>query len=216
VGTDIFTERTGTFTGNPVGAQFLDRFLRDVGSFNLGVPGQGNLLGNNIGADEKAAATVVNGTQQAAQDALGIDYNSDGKGIGFNVPSLLGLYGEPPYMHNGATESLAGVVADVKHRTDNGHSYDYLSNPSDQALVVKFIESIDVNTVPFVPLSLVPSGAYVILSFDSVSGVQYSIEARTNLNGPAAAISGVAGTGARLEIPIPLDTTSRFFRLVSP
>ena len=31
------------------------RFLRDIGSFNLGVPGQGNPLGNNIGADEKAA-----------------------------------------------------------------------------------------------------------------------------------------------------------------
>src|SRR5262249_2744539 len=33
---EISTERTGTFTGNPVGAQFLDRFLRDIGSFNLG------------------------------------------------------------------------------------------------------------------------------------------------------------------------------------
>src|SRR5262249_1364185 len=74
---EIFTERNPTnFVGNPVAAQYLDRFLRDIGSFNLGVPGQGNLLGNNIGADEKAAAAVVNGTQQAAQDALGIDYNS--------------------------------------------------------------------------------------------------------------------------------------------
>ena len=90
-GSDIFTERTGTFTGNPVGAQYLDRFLRDIGSFNLGVPGQGNPLGNNIGADEKAAPTVVSGVQQPAQDALGIDYNSDAKGVGFNVPSLLGL-----------------------------------------------------------------------------------------------------------------------------
>src|SRR4029434_5691045 len=27
---EIFTERTGTFTGNPVGAQYLNRFLRDV------------------------------------------------------------------------------------------------------------------------------------------------------------------------------------------
>ena len=38
---EIFTERTGTFTNNPVGAQYLNRFLRDIGSFNLGVPGQG-------------------------------------------------------------------------------------------------------------------------------------------------------------------------------
>src|SRR5262249_19779429 len=150
--------------------------------FNLGVPGQGNLLGNNIGADEKAAAAVANGTLQAAQDALGIDYNSDGKGIGFNVPSLLGLHGLPPYMHNGAAESLAGVVADVKHRTDNGRLSDYLSYPPDQAYVVKSLESIDVNTVPFVPLSIAPNGAYAIISFDSINGVQYSIEARTTIN----------------------------------
>src|SRR6185369_5007729 len=107
---EISTERTPTnFVQNPVGIQYLNPFLRDMGSFNLGVPGQGNLLGNNIGADEKAAATVVSGTLQAAQDALGIDYNDDGKGIGYNVPSLLGLYQVPPYLHNGAAESLATV-----------------------------------------------------------------------------------------------------------
>src|SRR5207248_11548309 len=127
-GATISTERTGTFTGNPVGAQFLDRFLRDVGSFNLGVPGQGNDLGNNIGADEKAAPTVVTNTLVLGQDALGRDYNGDGKGIGFNVPSLLGIYGLPPYLHNGAAESLAAVVADVKHRTDDGRLPDRLSN----------------------------------------------------------------------------------------
>ena len=49
---ELNTERLPTpFTGNPVGAQYLNRFLRDIGSFNLGVPGQGNLFGSNIGAD---------------------------------------------------------------------------------------------------------------------------------------------------------------------
>jgi YVTN family beta-propeller protein len=216
IGTDIFTERTGVFTGNPVGAQFLDRFLRDVGSFNLGVPGQGNPLGNNIGADEKAAPTVVNGVQQAAQDALGTDYNSDGKGIGFNVPSLLGLYSEPPYMHNGAAESLAAVVADVKHRTDNGRIPDLLSDAADQAKVVKFLESIDVHTVPFVPLSIVQSDDYVILSFDSVSGVEYDIEARTSLTDPGITIGSIIGTGNRLSIPFPIDNDVKFYRLASP
>ena len=52
---EIAKERTGTFTGNPVGAAYVARFLRDIGSFNLGVPGGGNEFGNNIGADEKAA-----------------------------------------------------------------------------------------------------------------------------------------------------------------
>src|SRR5205814_10560947 len=86
---EIFTERNPTnFVGNPVGTQYLNRFLRDIGSFNLGVPGQGKPLGNNVGADEKAAPAVSGGVLQPAPDALGIDYNNDGKGIGFNVPSL--------------------------------------------------------------------------------------------------------------------------------
>ena len=147
---------------------------------------------------------------------MGIDYNSDGRGIGFNVPSLLGLYGEPPYMHNGAAESLAGVVADVKHRTDNGRITDLLSNPTDQVKVVKFLESIDVHTVPFVPVSIVQSNAYVILSFDSVNGVQYGIEARTNITGPANLIGSATGTGGRLDVPSPITPTTRFFRLISP
>src|SRR5207247_7102057 len=108
-GTEIFTERTGMFTGNPVGAQYLNRFLRDIGSFNLGVPGQGNPLGNNIGADEKAAPAVANGTLQAAQDALGRDDNSDGKGTGFNVPALPGSHGFPPYLHTRAGDSLGAA-----------------------------------------------------------------------------------------------------------
>ncbi|HYV30065.1 MAG TPA: beta-propeller fold lactonase family protein, partial [Candidatus Binatia bacterium] len=147
-GSEIFTERTGTFTNNPVGAQYLNRFLRDIGSFNLGVPGGGNPLGNNIGADEKAAPAVANGTLQAAQDALGRDDNSDGKGTGFNVPSLLGSHALPPYLHNGAAESLAAVVADVNHRTDGGRLPDRLSNAADQAKVVAFVESVDVATAP--------------------------------------------------------------------
>ncbi|HTD85734.1 MAG TPA: hypothetical protein VK850_04090, partial [Candidatus Binatia bacterium] len=137
--TEIFSERTGTFTGNPAAAQYLNRFLRDIGSFNLGVPGQGNPLGDNVGADEKAAPAVVNGVLQAAQDGLGFDYNGDGKGTGFNVPSLFGIRAVPPYMHNGAAESLALVLADVRHRTANGQLPDMLSNVADRAKVVSFL-----------------------------------------------------------------------------
>jgi hypothetical protein len=210
------TERTGTFTNDPVGAQYLNRFLRDVGSFNLGVPAQGNSLGNNVGADEKAAPTVVAGVQQAAQDALGIDYNADGRGIGFNVPSLLGIHSVPPFMHNGAAESLAAAVADVKHRTDNDRRVDYLSNTNDQAKVVKFLESIDVATVPFLPVQAFQLGPYVILAFDSVNGVTYGVEARATITGPSFVIGSVIGTGQRLYVAIPLTAPARFFRLVSP
>jgi YVTN family beta-propeller protein len=216
-GSEIFTERNPTnFTGNPVGTQYLNRFLRDIGSFNLGVPGQGNPLGNNIGADEKAAPAVVGGVQQAAQDALGIDYNSDGKGIGFNVPSLLGLHGLPPFLHNGAAESLAAVTSDPKHRTDNGRRPDTLSNAADQGKVVKFLESIDLNTVPFVPISIIKFDTFIVLLFDSVDGVEYGIEERSLLAGPPELVTSITGTGDRLGVLLPIESTPRFFRLVAP
>ena len=158
--TDIFCERNinnaalpgcakDPVFGNPVAAQFLDRFLEDVGSFNLGVRGRGNPIDGNIGGAEKAAPVVVAGVLQAQQDALGIDYNNDGKGVGFSVPSLLGIFGAPPYMHNGACETIACVVADRKHRTGNGRFADGLGDPAKWALVVKFVESISTRTTPF-------------------------------------------------------------------
>jgi YVTN family beta-propeller protein len=144
---ELFTERTPPQTfGNPVGVQYLNRFLRDIGSFNLGVPGKGNEFGLNIGGPETGPPTVSSGTLVPGQDALGIDYNADGKGIGFNVPSLLGLHAAPPFLHNGAAESLAAVLSDVKHRTANGTMPDRLANPADQALVAAFVESIDFGT----------------------------------------------------------------------
>jgi len=215
-GPEIFTERTGTFTGNPVGAQYLNRFLRDVGSFNLGVPGQGNDLGNNVGADEKAAPAVTSGALQLAQDGLGIDYNSDGNGIGFNVPSLLGLHAVPPFLHNGAAESLAAVVSDVKHRTDNGRMPDTLANPVDRALVVKFLESIDTMTVPFVPLAVRQNGNQLLVAFDSINGGRYSLEAKSNFNAAWATVgSPITGNGQRLEVPVVIDTNAKFVRLVA-
>ena len=95
--------------GNPSASQYLFGVLRNIGSFGLGVPGGNNPIGNNIGGEEKTAAT---GDRRALvrQDALGIDYNADGKGIGFNTPSLLGIFQLPPYYHNGACETLVCVV----------------------------------------------------------------------------------------------------------
>ena len=212
---EIFTERTGTFTGNPVGAQYLNRFLRDIGSFNIGVLGGGNELGNNIGAEEKAAAAVTAGVLQAAADALGIDYNNDGKGVGFNVPSLLGLHGLPPYLHNGAAESLAQVVGDPKHRTDNGRLPDRLSNAGDQALVVRFLESIDVSVVPFVTVEVRRAGNELVLAFDSVPGVTYAVQAKDTLDAPWSSIlKTVVGNGGPLEVSVPIETATRFVRLI--
>ena len=48
----------------------------------------------------------------------GQDYNGDGRGIGYNVPSLLGIEALPPFYHNGACETLACVVGqpEAPHR----------------------------------------------------------------------------------------------------
>jgi YVTN family beta-propeller protein len=147
-GTEIFTETSPAATiGAPIGAQYLNRFLRDIGSFNLGVAGAGNLLGNNIGGIEKASPALnATGVAGPAPDALGIDYNGDGRGIGYNVPSLLGLNVLPPYYHNGACETLACVVNNVKHRTQNGKVADRLSNDRERRAVVDYLRSIDSKT----------------------------------------------------------------------
>lgn len=137
--------------GNPVNAQYLDRFLTDINSFNLNVTGSGNAITGQpaIGAVEKATRVVVGGVLQAApQDALGKDYNNDGHGNGFSPPSLLGIYALPPYYHNGACQTLACVLADVNHRTVIGTLPDVLSDPKDQGKVVEFLQEINNNTKP--------------------------------------------------------------------
>jgi mono/diheme cytochrome c family protein len=144
---EISTETTPPATsGNPVGLQYLNRFLRDIASFNLGVTGGGNDIGGDVGAVEKAAATVVGGRAQPAQDALGRDYNGDGKGNGYNVPSLLGINAVPPYYHNGACETLACVVSNVKHRTANGRLPDRLQSASAQAQLVAWLQTVAAST----------------------------------------------------------------------
>ena len=143
-------------TGNPVGAQYLFEFVRDIGSFDLNVPGSGNAIPGQplIGAAEKTARVLqANGTIGAVQlDGLGKDYNNDGLGKGFSPSSLLGIHSAPPFLHNGACETLACVLADVKHRKAGGKlPFDILANPHRQAQVVKFLESIDNDTHPIGP-----------------------------------------------------------------
>ncbi|MEK0085391.1 YncE family protein [Benzoatithermus flavus] len=157
---DIFCERninnpalpgcqTDPIRGNPVAFQYLDRFLEDVGSYNLGVRGGNNPIGNNVGAVELATQVLVAGRAQPPQDGLGIDFNGDGRGVGFSVPSLLGIHAVPPYMHNGACETIACVVSDREHRTGNGRFPDRLADPAQQRLVTRFVEAIDARATPF-------------------------------------------------------------------
>jgi YVTN family beta-propeller protein len=137
----IFTETNPPApTGNPVAAQYLDRFLRNIGSFNLGVAGKNNNIGSNIGAPEIATGGL--------QGGLGFDFNNDGHGNGFNVPSLLGIGHVGPYYHNGSCETLACVLTDPVHRTGNNAFPDKLIGAGDQLKVVAFLETIDKDTQP--------------------------------------------------------------------
>jgi YVTN family beta-propeller protein len=142
---DVFTEAdgNGATAPNPNGGQYLARFLRDVGSFNLNVSGQANQIGGQpaIGAVE---------IDTAGRDALGLDYDGNGQGAGFNPPSLLGIFALQPYYHNGACETLACVVADEDHRRAGlrpGAS-DPLNDAGNRLLLVSFLESLDAQTTP--------------------------------------------------------------------
>jgi YVTN family beta-propeller protein len=149
--TEIATETTppaapGT---NPVAAPYVFKFITNIGSFNLGVPGQGNDIGNNIGATELTTPGFNNATQQTTPpfEGLGRDYNNDGKGNGFTIPSLLGIDSAPPYYHNGACETLDCVLSNVKHRTSTptggpGSRPDALTDARDRARVVAFLRSL--------------------------------------------------------------------------
>ena len=124
--------------------QFLPRFLTDIGSYNLNVAGSGNAVAGypQVGGAEKDSNNF---------DALGFDHNGDGKGSGFNTPSLLGTYNVPPYYHNGACETLDCVLADVDHRRaglQDGQT-DPLATAEARAKVVSYVESIDESTAPF-------------------------------------------------------------------
>ena len=109
-----------------------------------------NPLGGNIGGIEKATSDLVNGVAQPPQDGLGFDFNADGKGNGFNVPSLLGINAVPPYYHNGACETLACVVSNVRHRTANGTRPDVLGSEEAREKLVAYLRTITAGT-PAVP-----------------------------------------------------------------
>jgi len=57
----------------------------------------------------------------------------------------------PPYYHNGACETLACVLSNVRHRTANGTLPDRLAGAADRAAVAAFLRSIGVGTEPIAP-----------------------------------------------------------------
>ncbi len=173
--TEISTEAPVTTT---VGAQYLNRFLRDIKSFNLNVAGAGNTIAGQpeIGGIEKIENGVLG--------ALGKDVNGDGKGNGYNVPSLLGIFNLPPYYHNGACETLDCVLANADHRAAGlkvGQT-DPLTSAASQAKVVAWLKTLDANTV--FPINLSISRHDIFLDPPTVfAGTQVTIGVNVNLFG---------------------------------
>jgi hypothetical protein len=113
--------------------QYLHRFLMDIDSYNLNVPGEGNYIEGypKIGGRE----IDTNGLK-----ALGADHNGDGKGQGYNVPSILGANSVPPFHHNGACETFSCVLSHPNHTSEIA-----LTNEQIEAIGV-FLKSIDDST----------------------------------------------------------------------
>ena len=69
---------------------------------------------------------------------------------GFSPASLLSISAFPQtFLHNGAENSLAGVLNNVTHRSAGTGGVDTLTNAADRDSLVKFLLSIDAGTVPF-------------------------------------------------------------------
>lgn len=72
---------------------------------------------------------------------------------GFVPPSLLSVFFQPPFFHNGSASSLDDVLGDrfAQHRSAGTGGIDGLTNPEDRRKLVKFLLSIDDATAPINP-----------------------------------------------------------------
>jgi YVTN family beta-propeller protein len=178
-GAEIATEAGAAGT---VAAQFLPRFLSDIGSFNLNVPGQGNPITGTpaIGAPER---------NERGLNALGKDHNGDGQGDGYNVPSLLGIWHVPPYYHNGACETLACVLDDPVHRAAGGQS-DPLSNAVNRNRLAEFLKTLDAGTE--FPLNLIAQRHDIFVDPPTIfKGQQVVVGANLSLFGTTADLAAL-------------------------
>ncbi len=107
----------------------LARFLCDVGTFdpNLFADGVSNEIRSNNAANVPARGS-----------------------LGVNVPSLVSVFAGAPYLHSGAAPTLDAVLENMTHRTaGNPGGFDILQIPLARDVLVRFLKSIDRDTVPF-------------------------------------------------------------------
>jgi YVTN family beta-propeller protein len=203
--TDRVAQEAPATSTTIVSISYIADALRDIKSFGLGVAGGTNPIGNNIGGIEKSTDN---------KDALGKDHNGDGKGNGFNVSSLLGIWGVPPYYHNGACETLACVLTDVNHRKA-GTGTDVLASQLDRDRLVAFLQSLDQDTLPATNLYIERHDIF----FDPpavIAGTTVNVGVNISLFGPKSDIAqpltvkfydGPPGAAGTVEISPPGGVT---------
>jgi DNA-binding beta-propeller fold protein YncE len=200
----IEADGNGATDPNPNQGQFLHRFLRDIGSFNLNVAGAvppNQILGQPpIGGIEKDAT---------GRDGLGLDYDGNGKGAGFNIPALLGIWAVPPYYHNGACETLACVLADTRHRTAGlaAGQADPLGAESDRNKVIAFLKTLDAGTD--FPFDLSVRRHDIFVDPPTVfSGAQVLVGANVSLFGTRADLSAQLAEQSLSQVSVLLQVTT--------
>jgi YVTN family beta-propeller protein len=105
--------------GAIVDTQML-RFLDPVGTFNA------------ARANELRANANVGGEVPVARGQLG-----------FNSPSLIGVFGSAPYFHDGSAQTLEEVMAHVGHRVSGTAGFDLFTSEQSVRAMVEFLKSID-------------------------------------------------------------------------
>ena len=111
-------------SAEPINGGQLTRFLFPVGTFDPALFNEVRPTGS--------AFTTANGA------------------LGFNIPSLVSVFAGAPYLHNGSAPTLSDVLNNVSHRSAGTGGVDTLTNAADRALVIRFLQTIDVST-PIIP-----------------------------------------------------------------
>lgn len=102
------------------GVAQLTRQLKPVGTFNAADPFE--LIGTGVNISRQSLGT-----------------------LGFNVPSLLGVFSFSPYLHNGTAVTLDEVLNNSAHVGTSP----LLQKAKKRAALIQFIRSIDDSTPPF-------------------------------------------------------------------